>query len=57
MSEVSSGSDHEYLTIHCAGCASGEQLPPFILYKGKSMYHRWMVGGPAGALYGISESG
>ena len=57
VSEVSSGSDHEYITIHCAGCASGEQLPPFILYKGKNMYRRWMVGGPAGALYGISESG
>ena len=37
VSEVSSGSDHEYITIHCAGCASGEQLPPFILYKGKNM--------------------
>jgi len=32
-------------------------LPPFILYKGKNMYRRWMVGGPAGARYGISESG
>lgn len=57
VSEVSSGSDHEYITIHCAGCASGEPLPPFILYKGKNMYRRWMEGGPAGALYGISESG
>ena len=57
VSEVSSGSDREYITIHCAGCASGEPLPPFILYKGKNTYRRWMVGGPAGALYGISESG
>ena len=56
-SEVSSGSDHEYITIHCAGCASGEPLPPFILYKGKNMYRRWMEGGPAGALYRINESG
>jgi len=41
----------------CAGCDSGEPLPPFILYKGKNMYCRWMVGSPARARYGISESG
>ena len=35
VSEVSNDSDHEYITIHRACCASGEQLPPFIIYKGK----------------------
>ena len=57
VSEVSNGSDHEYITVHTACCASGEWLPPFILYKGKNLYQRWMTGGLAGARYGISESG
>jgi len=46
-----------WLAIYCAGNAHGERLPPFILYKGKNLYQRWMQGGPAGAFYGISESG
>jgi len=49
VSEVSGGSDRVYFTIHCAGCASEETLPPLTLHKGKNMYHWWMVGGPAGA--------
>ena len=54
--EVGGGSGREYTTVHCAGSGSGERLPPFILYKGKNLYQRWMEGGPAAA-YGISESG
>ena len=26
----------KYITVHCAGSASGEQLPQFILYKVKT---------------------
>ena len=55
--EVEGGSGREYITVHCAGSASGERLPPFIVYKGKNLYKRWLEGGPAGALYGTSESG
>ena len=55
--EVGGGSGREYTTVHCAGSASGERLPPFILYKGKNLYRRWMEGGPAAAVYGISDSG
>ena len=55
--EVGGGSGREYTTVHCAGSGSGERLPPFILYKGKNLYQRWMEGGPAAAVYGISESG
>ena len=55
--EVGGGSGHEYITVQCCGSASGERLPPFILYKGKNMYRRWMEGGPAGALYGVTDSG
>ena len=38
-----------------SGSASGERLPPFILYKGKNLYRRWMEGGPAAAENGISN--
>ena len=55
--EIGGESGRQYITVHCAGNAHGERLPPFILYKGKNMYQRWMQGGPAGAVYGISESG
>ena len=56
--EVGGGSGREYTTVHCAGSGSGERLPPFILYKGKNLYQRWMEGGPpAAAVHGISESG
>ena len=57
VSDVYSGSDREYITVHCAGSATGDLLPPFILYKDKNLYQKWMVNGPAEALYGISESG
>lgn len=55
--EIGGDSGHQYITVHCCGSASGELLPPFILYKGKNMYKRWIEGGPAGALYGVSDSG
>ena len=55
--EVGGGSGHEFITVHCAASGSGERLPPFILYKGKNLYRRWMEGGPAGALYGVNDSG
>ena len=57
LHEVGGGSGREYTTVHVACSANGERLPPFILYKGKNMYRRWMEGGPAGAVYGVSESG
>ena len=55
--EVGGGSGRTYITVQCAGSGAGLRLPPFILYKGKNMHRRWMEGGPAAALYGISESG
>ena len=39
------------------GCASGERLPPYILYKGKNLYTTWTEGGAAGTLFGVSNSG
>ena len=55
--EIGGDSGHQYITVLCGGCASGERLPPFILYKGKNIYKRWIEGGPAGTLYGVTDSG
>ena len=55
--ETSGGSGREYYTVLAAGAADGTRLPPFILYKGSHLYLRWTNGGPAGAVYGCSDSG
>ena len=35
----------------------GTYLPPFTVYKGKHLWESWVVGGPAGAKYGVSPKG
>ena len=40
-----------------AGSADGTRLPPFIVYKGKNLWARWMQGGPAASMYTVSDSG
>ena len=55
--EVSSTSDHQFITVSACGNAAGLKLPPFILYKGKHLYTTWTQGGPAAACYSVSESG
>ena len=40
-----------------AGCADGTRLPPFVDYKGKNLWARWMVDGPAGAMFSVLDSG
>ena len=55
--ECGGGTGHEFYTVLGCGSASGQRLAPFILYKGKNVYRRWTVGGPAGAVYGVSDSG
>lgn len=55
--ETSGGSGREYYTVLAAGAADDIQLPSFILYKGVNLYARWTKGGPAGAVYGVSDSG
>lgn len=57
VQETSGGSGREYHTVLEAGAADGTRLPPFILYKGCNLYLRWTGGGPAGAVYGCSDSG
>ena len=55
--ETSGGSGRDYYTVLGAGAADGTRLPPFILYKGCHLYLRWTNGGPAGTVYGVSDSG
>ena len=55
--EVGGGSGREHITVLGCGSASGERLPPYIVYKGKNLWTTWTKGGPAGALYNVSESG
>ena len=55
--DTAGGSDRSFITVHCCGSASGICLPPYILYKGKYMYQDWTRGAPAGALFGVLESG
>ena len=45
--EVGGGSGREYTTVHCAGSASGERLPPFILYKRKELVPEMDGGWPS----------
>ena len=55
--EIGGASDHQFITVNVCGNAAGVRLPPFILYKGKNLYNIWTEGGPAGAHYGVSQSG
>lgn len=42
--ECGGGTGHEYYTVLGCGSAAGVRLPPFILYKGKNIYRRWIQG-------------
>lgn len=37
--------------------ASGEMLPPFVVYKSEHIYDTWVQNGPKGARYGRNKSG
>ena len=45
-----------YSVLFCAS-ASGIFMPPFTVFKGLHLYESWTIGGPAGALYGVTKSG
>ena len=55
--ETLGGSGYNYITVLGAGCADGTGLLPFVVYKGKNLWARWMVGGPAGAMFSVLNSG
>ena len=46
--ETGGGSGREYITVLGCGSASGQRLPPYVLYKGKNLWTSWTKGGPAG---------
>ena len=39
------------------GNATGEILPPYVVYKSESIWSTWTEGGPAGTRYNRSKSG
>ena len=45
-----------FTVLFCCN-AAGTYLPPFTVYKGKSLWRRWVVHGPEGAQYGVSPKG
>ena len=42
--ETGGGSGKEYITVLGCGSASGERLPPYVLYKGKNLWTTWTLG-------------
>ena len=45
-----------YTVLFCTS-ASGEFLPPLIVYKARNLYQKWTTGGPIGATYACTCSG
>lgn len=46
-----------YFSVLCCGSACGHLLPPLVVFSGKVLEGATIQGGPAGALYGVSDSG
>ena len=55
--ETGGVSGREHITVLGCGSGSGECLPPYVVYKGNNLWTCWTIGGPAGTLYTVSESG
>ena len=43
--------------LFCGNADGSHVLPPFVVYKGKSLHSTWCKGGPEGAAYSVSASG
>ena len=57
VQETVGGSGREYITLLAAASADGTRLPPYVVYKAKHLWNRWMKGGPSGTMYSVSDSG
>jgi hypothetical protein len=44
-------------SVMFAGTASGQLLPPYVVYKSKNLYDTWTIGGPEGTRFNRSKSG
>jgi len=45
------------ITIVACGSATGQVIPPAVIFEGKNMNHAWQSGGLPGMRYGCSDSG
>ena len=50
-------SSKQAFSVMWCGSASGELLPPMVVYKAKNVYEGWEENGPEGAVYDCTESG
>ena len=48
----------QYSVLFC-GNASGQYLPPYVIYKakGNALYHSWVEGAPEGTAFNVTSSG
>ena len=45
------------ISVMFCGSASGEVLPPYVVYKGQNVYPSWTEGGIKGSVYSATKSG
>jgi hypothetical protein len=45
------------ISIMFCGSATGDFLPPYVIYKGQNVYDSWCKGGPKGTYYTSTSSG
>ena len=45
------------ISLMFCGSATGELLPPYVIYKAKNLYNTWVEGGPQGTRFGVSKNG
>lgn len=50
-------SSKQATSVMFCGSASGDFMPPFVVYKAANTYESWKQGGPKGAKYSCSKSG
>lgn len=46
-----------FVSLMCACSAAGDQLPPYVVYKGERLMDTWVRGGPLMARYNHTHSG
>lgn len=44
-----------FTTVMFCGSATGQLLPPFVIYKSKRLFEQWILGGPPNAGYSCSD--
>lgn len=44
-----------FTTVMMCGSATGQLIPPFVVYRGKRLFFEWCLGGPSGTSYSTAE--